>query len=141
MLIKSNANILGIKINNEEFKISQFADDTTLILDGSQGSLQAALSPLEVYGSYSGLKMNKDKRKVIWIGRMRYSKDKLKISINLDWGDTQFTLLGLKFSVNLSHMPEINYQAALEKMKIVIKNWKNRNTSWKNKLDQNKYNL
>ena len=43
---------------------------------------------------------------------------------NMDW----------KFSVNLSHMPEINYQAALEKMKIVIKNWKNRNHG-KNKLD------
>ena len=74
MLIKSNANILGIKINNEEFKISQFADDTTLILGGSQGSLQAALSTLEVYGSYSSLKMNKEKKtKIIWTGRKRYS--------------------------------------------------------------------
>ena len=71
MLIKSN--ILGIKINNEEFKISQFADNTTLVLDGLQGSLQTALSTLEVYGSYSDLKMNKEKTKVIWIGRKIYS--------------------------------------------------------------------
>ena len=48
---------------------------------------------LEVCRSYSGLKMNKEKTKVIWIGRKRYSKDKLKVSVNLDWGNTDFTLL------------------------------------------------
>ena len=111
----------------KNLKYHSLRNDTTLILDGSQGSLQAPLSTLEVYGSYSDLEMNKEKTKVIWIGRKRYSKDKVKVSVNLDWGDTEFTLLGLKFSVNLSHMPEINYPAALEKMKIVIKNWKNRN--------------
>ena len=37
--------------------------------------------------------MNKEKTKVIWIGRKRYSKDKLKVSVNLDWGNTDFTLL------------------------------------------------
>ena len=64
MLIKSNNDIKGIKIKKKEFKISQFADDTTLLLDGSQGSLQAALNTLETYGSYSGLKMNKEKQKL-----------------------------------------------------------------------------
>ena len=59
---------------------AQFADDTTLVLDGSHSSLKAALNILEIFGSYSGLKMNTSKTKVIWIGRKKYSKDKLDLA-------------------------------------------------------------
>ena len=74
MLIKSNKYIRGIRINNKEYKISQFADDTTLTLDDSQVSLRVALNTLETYGTYSGLKMNKEKTKVIWLRRKKHSK-------------------------------------------------------------------
>ena len=32
--IRKDRNIKGIPVNNKEIKISQYADDTTLILDG-----------------------------------------------------------------------------------------------------------
>ena len=118
MLIKSNKYIRGIRINNTEFKISQFADDTTLTLDGSQVSLQAALNTLETYGTYSGLKMNKEKTKVIWLGRKKYSKEKLSVSVNLDWGCSEFTLLGIKFSRDMEKMLDANFTPALAKMKM-----------------------
>ena len=51
----------GIRINGTEFKITQFVNDTTLILDGSKLSLFAALNVLEIFGSVSGLKINTDK--------------------------------------------------------------------------------
>ena len=109
LLIKQSPDIRGFKINGIEFKLTQFADDTTLILDGSQPSLQAALNILELYGNYSGLKMNKEKTKVIWIGKKRLSREKLNVSVKLDWGSTEFTLLGLDFSIDLIKMEEINY--------------------------------
>ena len=37
--LKNNKNIKGIHINSKEYIISQFADDTTLFLDGSDKSL------------------------------------------------------------------------------------------------------
>ena len=59
-----------VYIKLTQFKLTQFIDDTTIILDGSQPSHQAALNILEIYGNYSGLKMNKEKKtKVIWIGK------------------------------------------------------------------------
>ena len=69
-------------------------DIAQLIFDGSQHSLQSALNTLEIYGNISGLKMNKEKTKVIWIGQKRFSKDKLNVSLDLEWGCTDFTILG-----------------------------------------------
>ena len=67
-LIIGSSDINGIKIGNTTFKITQFADDTTLILDGSLNSLQSALNILEIFGELSGLKMNCEKMKLTWIG-------------------------------------------------------------------------
>ena len=70
-LIKSNKKVKGIQIGHEEFKITQFADDTTLFMEGSEGSLQEIVNILEVFGTISGLKMNTSKTKMIWIGRKK----------------------------------------------------------------------
>ena len=126
LLIKHNQNIKGIKIMQNEFKMTQFADDTTLLLDGSQSSLTASLNTLEVFGSYSGLKMNTDKTKVIWIGRKKHSKDKLKTRYSLVWGEEEFDLLGLKFNVDLLKTTTINYNKAIIKINNTIKAWKTR---------------
>ena len=73
-------------------------------MDGSRESLEAALNILEIFGSMSGLRMNTTKTKVIWIGRKKNSKDKLNVNVNLEWGTTEFKLLGLKFNVDLDRM-------------------------------------
>ena len=57
-MIQSNKIVKAIKIGQENIKISQFADDTTIFMDGSESSLQQILNILEVFGSLSGLKMN-----------------------------------------------------------------------------------
>ena len=56
---------------------------------------------LEIFGNFSGLKMNMEKTKVIWIGRKCYSKEKLNVSYNLQWCSHEFTMLGLIFLTNL----------------------------------------
>ena len=42
-MIRSNDKIKGIKINTKEFKLSQYADDTQIILDGTEDSLKETL--------------------------------------------------------------------------------------------------
>ena len=56
MLINMDPNITCVIIGEENIKLTQFVDDTTLILDGSQHSLESALNTLEIFGDYSGLK-------------------------------------------------------------------------------------
>ena len=60
-LIINDKCLKRISVNGNEFKITQFANDTTLILDGSNNTLLAALNVLEVYGNMSGLRVNMDK--------------------------------------------------------------------------------
>ena len=104
LLINSNKDISGIKIEGIEYKINQFADDTTLLLGGSRASLQATLNTLEIFCNISGLKMNTEKTKLVWLGRMRPSKEKLDVALLMSWGSTEFTLLGINFSVDLIKM-------------------------------------
>ena len=126
-LIKKNKKIKGISIEDIEIKITQFADDTTLILDGCQSSLQAALNTIEIFGSFSGLKINTNKTKLVWIGRKIHCREKLKVTNRLEWGITEFKLLGITFSVDLDEVPNLNYPSALDQCKKLLANWKKRN--------------
>ena len=45
----NNLDIKGIFIQNTEYKLTQFADDTTIIMDGTQQTLQATLHTLEIF--------------------------------------------------------------------------------------------
>ena len=126
ILIGLNPDITGINIGKTQYKLVQFADDTSLILDGSLRSLQTSLNVLEIFGTLSGLKINHDKTKVIWIGKKRHSKDKLKVPVKLNWGESEFKLLGLHYSVDIEKIPEINYINAINKVCKLINLWNNR---------------
>ena len=84
-MITYNLEINVIYVCSKEFKITQFATDTTLFLDGSQNSLQAAINTIKLFGSFSRLKMNTNKTKVVWIGRKKHIVEKLNVNCKLDW--------------------------------------------------------
>ena len=117
ILIRNCNDIKGIKISNIELKVIQYADDTALILDGTDNSLRVALSLLNQFSKYSGLKPNIEKTRCIWLGSKRHSKDTLCEDLSLLWSDEQFTFLGIIFSVDLQQIPELNYKKKNRKYK------------------------
>ena len=129
LMIEHNPNIKGITVGQDELKLSQFADDTTILLDGTTKSLQATLNVLEIYGNLSGLKINKEKTKLIWIGSKKNSVRRLIIGEDMCWGENTFNLMGLQFSVNLNDIPHLNFDLAIQKAKIELKSWKYRTLS------------
>ena len=62
-----NKDIVGISVNNNQIKLSQYADDTTLVLNGSEKWLIAFLRIIENFGKLSGLCLNNKKPKALWI--------------------------------------------------------------------------
>ena len=69
-----------------EIKISQYADDTTMILEGSiKKSFTSALLDLELFGEISGLRLNSEKTEILWIGACAGRQDKLCPEKDLKW--------------------------------------------------------
>ena len=62
---KANKDIKGIEIAGTEYLLSQFADDTTILLDGSEKSLNEALKILNKFAIASGLKLNSNKTRAV----------------------------------------------------------------------------
>ena len=60
-----------------EIKISQYADDTTMILDDSKQSFTSVLLDLELFCAISDLRLNNKKTEILWIGACARRQDKL----------------------------------------------------------------
>ena len=53
--IRGDNEIKGISVGNVECKLSQYVDDTTMILVGSRASLERSFALLNSFGQLSGL--------------------------------------------------------------------------------------
>ena len=62
---QNDTRIQGIKILDTECKISQYADDTTFILDGSQSSFSRSLYLVDTFTLISGLEVNYEKTEAL----------------------------------------------------------------------------
>ena len=71
--IRRDEQIRGIKISGTECKLSQYADDTTMILEGSELSFSRTLYLLDTSTDISGLKVNYEKTEALWIGSLKNS--------------------------------------------------------------------
>ena len=72
--IRQDKEIQGIKIFRKDLKISQFADDTTL-LNRNRNSVHRAPNVLENFGNLSGPRLNSSQTKVLWLGPWRHCKE------------------------------------------------------------------
>ena len=106
-----------------EHKLSQFADDTTLILDGSVGSFRRAIEVLDGFQVTSGLKVNYEKTKVLWVGS---AKNRGPIECNkpdISWVEGKVFALGVWFATDRNVMLRSNYDERIGKIKNVIEIW------------------
>lgn len=127
ILIRKNKDIKGITIDGEEYKISQYADDTSIILDGSPSSMDGIIRVLDYFAIISGLRINFSKTKMIWIGSKKFSKEVFHHTRwKFEWNNTTFDLLGIKFCIDLKEMVELNYKSRLEEIKKTMLLWKSR---------------
>ena len=106
--------------------MSQYADDTSLFLEATEKSLRTALNLITYYAKFSGLSMNNDKTRVIWLGSMKNSCQKFCENFNLNWDQGHFTVLGVIFSTDLKEIIKINYDKKLRDIKNLLLQWSRR---------------
>ena len=103
--------------------ISQYADDTTLILDGTRASLERSFVLLNIFAKLSGLKVNYEKTEALWIGSLKNRTDKLAINQNIKWSIRKVKSLGVWFSISEEEAVLINYQEKKEKISKILSCW------------------
>ena len=65
ILIRNNKDITSIIVGDVEFKLSQYADDTSLFSNGSPESMDGISRTLDYFASISGLRINFSKTKLV----------------------------------------------------------------------------
>ena len=118
--------IKGYTLFGIEYKISQFADDTSLFLDGSQSSFEYCVHTILEYAKFSGLAMNFDKTKVVWFGCKDPPNRKYLEQFNFEWNPKTFTLLGVEFTTDLKNIADKNILRKLNEMKTELNQWSKR---------------
>ena len=126
-LIKHNSNIKGVRINDVDYLVSQYADDTSLFLEASEKSLKSTLNLITYFSKFSGLACNIEKTKVVWLGSMKGSDIRLCQDMHLNWENGNFTVLGVKFCTNLKNMVPLNYYPKIRELKNILMQWSKRN--------------
>ena len=79
--IRQDKTIKGITVFQKELKLSQFADDTTLLCNDCN-SVNRAITVLNSFGNLSGLRLNPSKTEALWLGSSRNRKDE---PFNFKW--------------------------------------------------------
>lgn len=129
--IRQASSIRGISIRCCETKLSQFADDLTIFTSGTS-SVTPLLNIIETFGSYSGLRVNREKSQVLLLGSASPS-DVPPLGQKIV---NRTKILGLWFSPDRSANDhyEWNYKGILAKMRTVCSAWRNRSLSFKGKI-------
>ena len=127
--ILNSPDIVGYNIKGHEEKMTQFADDTSLFLNGTKGALRKAILILKIYEEASGLKINMSKTKAVWVGSNRFSEDTICHEIDLDWVH-EFVALGVTYNVrDLQGILQHNCEEKLAEMDKILLSWSRRNTT------------
>ena len=127
--IRENKDIKGITVRGNEIKISQYADDTNMILDGSKKFFTSALLDLEVFCEISGLRLNSKKTEFLWIGACTGRQDKLCPKKDLRWVTDKLKASGVWISSDPMVSMEGKYNEKLLKIGNCLSCWDYRRLS------------
>lgn len=129
--IRLKSSIRGVSIGGAEYKLSQYADDTTLFVrDGL--SMENALDMVQDFSRFSGLRLNVQKSKIMRVNT--------STSLGVEGGKLQevesLEVLGLSFHAAGRNTEECrrDYGKYLDKMRLICDKWRKRKLNLKAKV-------
>ena len=130
--IRRSKDIKGITIDeHNEVKLSQYADDTTVLLSDAH-SLSKLFDLLSLFERCSGLKLNQTKSEMLWLGSMRHRKDNI---LDLEMSGELVYALGLHFTYDLEVSEKKHFLDKLGSLKKTLNMWSQRDLSIVGKIN------
>ena len=121
--IRQSTSCQGMKLpQSVEAKISQFADDTTLICR-DENDLGENINVLNKFNDISGLKLNKKKTKAMWIGSAKNDKTK---PLGFQPYQEPIKSLGVNLSYNQDRNNNLNFFLTIHDMDTKLNMWQTR---------------
>ena len=85
--------------------------------------MQNALTILESFGEVSGLKLNIEKTKVMWLGNLANNIEKL---LDLKWIKNPTRTLGVYVSYDSQGNDKLNFESKIQKLQTNLDMWRSR---------------
>ena len=105
--------------------MSAYADDLTVILDGSDSSLRNAVSVFTEFSVCTGLRLDTNKTTCMWIGSARRKRIQICPDLNLKWVEEgePLELLGVKIFHDQKRTKSINYENKIGEIEKAMSPW------------------
>ena len=128
--IRQDESIQGLSINQQTYKILQYADDA-IIIAKDLNDVNKILRTLKIFGECSGLKINLEKCELFNLGDPVNKEDTYK---KIKWCTEGFKYLGIWYHKNENVMEYKNFRHRLENIMNQFKIWRQRDLSLKGKI-------
>ena len=120
--LKNKASIKGIRVDDHEIKVAQYADDTTVFVRDRESVLEL-LDFLREFSCQSGLEINTSKTEAMWLGQWKNNQD---TPFGFKWPKEPILSLGVFFSHNQTDADELNFGAKIRDLENLLHTWKRR---------------
>jgi len=130
IVIRSQNDIHGIRLGHSEYKLVQYADDTTVIIS-DVNSVQSLAKILADFGRCSGLKVNAGKTTAVGMGSWKNRQMQIPFNVTdspgvLSVRPQTVRILGIQFTTNQTDMIAANIDPKVKSMKSTLTGWHSR---------------
>ena len=129
--LKNKASVKGIRVDDHEIKIAQYADDTTVFVRDKESVLEL-LDFLREFSTLSGLEINTSKTEAMWLGQWKNNQD---TPFGFKWPKEPILSLGVFFSHNQTDADELNFGAKIRDLEKSLQTWKRRKLTLYGKIN------
>ena len=116
--IRNNDQIKGIEVGGSEIKLVTFADDMTSFVR-DKFSHRTLFDTIDLFSTYSGLKVNHDKTEVLLLGNMEVNSSELGVNEI----SKAIKILGVHFTFNHALFYKLNFESIEKSLRGLLKGW------------------
>ena len=133
ILVRSNPNIKKLKVYDDFYLLTAYADDTTFFVQDIE-SIKEIMKVFDIFSKYSGLKLNVSKCEICGIGVLNDVPVALCGFKNVILSEDSIRVLGVHFSYNPIIHSERNFLNVIKNVEGTLKAWKGRFLSIQGKI-------